>query len=724
MVRNINCNIYEKGIMYTSSKLIQKYYHTHMSHRLAGIINQIDTTSQMAARILGADFTAFFYCGEDSNKFIPVAYQYGHHLNIKHLGEFERDWLQKAIYDLPKAASLVSLDEKSHPQAVQDAFGSRNGFSHRYHFPLFFEDKLHFVCLAYWFSPVEEISLETTTMLDLICRVATYSMANVNNLQMVENYSSRLSGLLPIFEIPLSEYSFDELFSEIMGHLCNITPNATVHLFARNVDTKRLVYKSTFNGIVPEESLIEHIISNIEEQFSGSFREDTKKYRCYNLKNISTTSFREIITLQIVPDDEHQYITAICNESERDFCQNDRELLSVYAVFAQTVLRNALLVKRLKQTNKLLEESSTRLANVETVAALADMTSGLAHDFNNLLGGIMGRVQLMQLRVTDEKVQTDLKKIEKLASEGAQTVRRIQEFTTVTSPKDLKPVNLNQVVQDTLSDESNDWKTLAEKKNIEVRSRYEVDDVVIDGDHHDLVVALHKLIENAVEHAPEDSIVDVRIVTEHKKIFISVHDTGPGIPDDIRTKIFYPFFSTKSVRGAGLGLAIVHGIVGRLGGKVTVQSDTETGTTFTIIFRQSTHIEDVSEITRKETTAEQLKILVVDDDSEVREVLKDMLSIDGHEVVDCPDGYKALEILENKSFDIVITDLGMPGISGLELAEEVHTKYPQLPIAMITGWGAQLDQHEAIMKGIRKVLAKPFHLKEIKALVQELVTTT
>ena len=710
--------------MHTSSKLIQKYYHTHMSHRLSGIISQIDTTSQMAARILGADFTAFFYYGEDSNRFIPVAYQYGHHLNIKYLSEFETDWLQKAIHDLPKAATLVALDKKSHPQTTQDVFGSRNGFSHRYHFPLYLDDKLHLVCMAYWFHPVKEIPLETTTMLDLICRVATYSMANVHNLHMVENYSSRLSGLLPMFEIPLSEYNFDELFSEIIGHLCTITPDATVHLFARDTDSNKLSYKSTFNGIVPEESFIDHIVSSIEKQVSNNLQEDTTKYRCHNLENTLATSYREIMILQIVPDNEHQYIAVICNESEQDFSQNDRELLSVYAVFAQTVLRNALLVKRLKKINKLLEESSARLANVETVAALADMTSGLAHDFNNLLGGIMGRVQLMQLRVKDEKIQSDLKKIEKLATEGAQTVRRIQEFTTVTSPKDLKPVNLKQVVNDTLADEQCDWKKLAEKKNVEVRSRYEVDDVAIDGDHHDLVVALHKLIENAVEHAPDGSVVEIRLITEHKKIVLSVHDTGPGIPANICTKIFYPFFSTKSVRGAGLGLAIVHGIIGRLGGKITVQSDAETGTTFSIVFRQSTHIEDVSEITRRETTCEQFRILVVDDDSEVREVLKDMLSIDGHEVVDCPDGYKALEMLENKTFDIVITDLGMPGISGLELAEEVHAKYPHIPIAMITGWGAQLDQHEAIMKGIKKVLAKPFHLKEIKMLVHELVAAT
>lgn len=97
-----------------------------------------------------------------------------------------------------------------------------------------------------------------------------------------------------------------------------------------------------------------------------------------------------------------------------------------------------------------------------------------------------------------------------------------------------------------------------------------------------------------------------------------------------------------------------------------------------------------------------------------------MLMIDGHRATACADAYAALEALEKGGFDLLITDLGMPGISGLDLAGVVHETYPQMPIALVTGWGVQLTQDELSSKGIRAVLPKPFHLKEVKALVKEL----
>ncbi|HDL01950.1 MAG TPA: response regulator, partial [candidate division Zixibacteria bacterium] len=123
-------------------------------------------------------------------------------------------------------------------------------------------------------------------------------------------------------------------------------------------------------------------------------------------------------------------------------------------------------------------------------------------------------------------------------------------------------------------------------------------------------------------------------------------------------------------------------------------------------------------------TIKQLKILVVDDDDQIREVLTDMLSIDGYDTVACEDGFSALKAFETEEFDLVITDLGMPGMSGLELAGEIHSKKPELPIAMITGWGTQLNHDEVALKGVKTVLSKPFHLKDIKVMIQELVEPT
>ena len=107
---------------------------------------------------------------------------------------------------------------------------------------------------------------------------------------------------------------------------------------------------------------------------------------------------------------------------------NDRELLSIFALFASIIIREEMQLKNLSRVNRLLKKSTTKLADIETLAALTDMTSGLAHDFNNVIGGIIGRVQLLQLKAKDQQTLRGLAKIEQLAQDGAETVKRIQEF--------------------------------------------------------------------------------------------------------------------------------------------------------------------------------------------------------------------------------------------------------------------------------------------------------
>jgi len=116
-----------------------------------------------------------------------------------------------------------------------------------------------------------------------------------------------------------------------------------------------------------------------------------------------------------------------------------------------------------------------------------------------------------------------------------------------------------------------------------------------------------------------------------------------------------------------------------------------------------------------------LRILVVDDDEQIRKVLTDMLAIHGHYAATCPDAYSALEVVKKESFDLLITDLGMPGMSGLALAGIIHAAFPQMPIALTTGCGKELNPDEISSKGVSAVLFKPFRLKDVKSLVEEFV---
>jgi len=263
---------------------------------------------------------------------------------------------------------------------------------------------------------------------------------------------------------------------------------------------------------------------------------------------------------------------------------------------------------------------------------------------------------------------------------------------------------------------------MASDKQVHVEHSCLIDHAIMEGTDTDLVAVVRKLVENAVEHSPAGAQVLVELTQDDRHYIMRVTDHGEGIPPEIRKKIFYPFFTTKSERGAGLGLAIVHGIVSRHSGEIQLAPTEGGGATFAVAFNRRHDLEEVTEVTHRRRTADNLRVLVVDDDDQIRDILADMLNINGHRTVSCSDGYAALEAVERERFDMLITDLGMPGMSGLELAGAVHEKLPKMPIAMITGWGTQLNKEEVALKGILAILPKPFHIKDIKQLVDDLAT--
>ena len=430
---------------------------------------------------------------------------------------------------------------------------------------------------------------------------------------------------------------------------------------------------------------------------------------------------KSVIAVNISPSLSRQIILVVWSEGSEVPTVRDRELLAVYGCFARTVLANGLLIRDIRKTNRLLKRSSARLANFETLAALVDMTSGVANELNNAIGAVVGRIQLLREKLSDEEQKGDLTRIEELIIATAETVGRIQQFVSTAQAKDFEETDLARVISEVLADTDGSWKTLAQSKNVNVAVTSCCDDAVISGFEPDLRLLLEKLLDNAVEHAPENSPVEVSLVAGESEYQLVVSDHGSGVDPKDRDRIFYPFFTTKNKPGAGMSLAIVHGVVVRHGGRVLVSDQVDHGAIFTVTFPCQPADEQISEITGKTRADAKLRVLVVDDDIQIRQVLSDMLKMDGHEATTCCDGYEALVELNNGTYDLIITDLGMPGMSGLDLAMTVHEKSPDLPITMITGWGTQLDHNEIKTRGIKRVLSKPFHLKEIKALIAEVV---
>jgi CheY-like chemotaxis protein len=193
--------------------------------------------------------------------------------------------------------------------------------------------------------------------------------------------------------------------------------------------------------------------------------------------------------------------------------------------------------------------------------------------------------------------------------------------------------------------------------------------------------------------------------------------------EDVRERALDPFFTTKSEKGSGLGLSVVYGIVTRHGGNLDVWSEPGRGSRLTLRFPIAVAAIEAPRPAPAVGGTRQARVLVIDDEPAVLEALGDALGRDGHQVVACPDGPKALDRFSKEAFDLVITDLGMPGMSGWEVAAKIKAARADLPVLMITGWGEQIEPGEARAKGVDAVLAKPFTTVDLVTQVEELLST-
>jgi CheY-like chemotaxis protein len=204
-------------------------------------------------------------------------------------------------------------------------------------------------------------------------------------------------------------------------------------------------------------------------------------------------------------------------------------------------------------------------------------------------------------------------------------------------------------------------------------------------------------------------------------IELSVADTGCGIPRENLDRIFEPYFTTKEkTSGTGMGLAMVHGIISRQGGSIEVESEVGEGTTFRIylpVVKRDSPIEQIVSIgdLRNGTG----NILLVDDEEQVVQVTGEILQSLGYKVVGKTSPREALDVFNEdpKAFDLLLTDLTMPELTGLELAETVKQKRSDLPVILCTGYSDQIPEEEAVRAGIREYCMKPISMRELSQLV-------
>jgi CheY-like chemotaxis protein len=393
----------------------------------------------------------------------------------------------------------------------------------------------------------------------------------------------------------------------------------------------------------------------------------------------------------------------------------EEQLLKIVANQVATCIENSQLYERMKAALRTVEESQRRIVQGERLRALGEMAGGVAHDFNNILAIIIARAEVLSVSVDDPTVQRQIDVIVRAALDGTQTVKRIQEFTRIRRARDFQVVDLNQLIVELRELTRSRWKDEAEAKGIRYELRLETAPVpAVQGNPSEIREALTNILFNALDAMPAGGTVTFITSVEEGRVVCSIADTGIGMPDDVRQRVFDPFFTTKGERGTGLGLSVVYGIVTRHGGEVDVRSKVGAGSTFTLRLPISKTPDVVVGIAPTPGPCERARVLIVDDEPEVRAALRDLLVRDGHSVVACMDGESALEAFDSDQFDLVITDLGMAGLSGWDVARLIKERAPRTPVAMVTGWSDRIDSDEAERHGVEHVIAKPFRRDDLR----------
>ncbi len=353
----------------------------------------------------------------------------------------------------------------------------------------------------------------------------------------------------------------------------------------------------------------------------------------------------------------------------------------------------------------------------ERLRALGQMAGGVAHDLNNTLAGILGPTELMLLEEQDPERRQELTSVAAAARRGAETVRRIQRFSQARTDLDRQEFNLHNLVEDVIHTLRPRWRDQAQRQGITIAITDDVsDDLQVVGSAGEIGNVITNLIVNACEAMPAGG--EIAIVGHQKGdvTVFSVTDTGCGIPADMVENIFQPFFSTKGADNSGLGLAVMRGIVLRHGGNIEVSSQVGVGTTFTVSLPAApTRAAKEASAAAHAEPGGAFRFLVVDDTPAIADFAGVALRKMGHEVTIAYTSDDALGRLGTTAFDVLLTDYGMEGLSGLGLAQEAKRIHPHIKTVIMTGW----DFAEGEFEGVDASLAKPFTLAQLGTLIDE-----
>ena len=382
------------------------------------------------------------------------------------------------------------------------------------------------------------------------------------------------------------------------------------------------------------------------------------------------------------------------------------------------------LQKLAEEEKKALEE---QIKHTQKLEAIGNLAGGVAHDFNNILNIIMGYTNILLKKTLDPSGFTDrLNQIKKACNRAKDIIQQLLTFSQKCDLKkeliDVKPVIEEAIVflRSTLP------------SNINIKQQFETDSTIVLADPtqiHQVIMNLCLNAAQAIEN--QEGIIDIKIIgktkdnTKEKMIQISVSDNGPGIDPDIADRIFEPYFSTRQKgQGSGMGLAVVHGIIENHGGSITMRSEPGIKTTFAFELPVvNWQIKRIQKLDRPKTRQSGL-ILFVDDERDITDIGKIILEDEGFQVQTTNNPLDALDLFREKpdQYDLVVTDMTMPDLTGDALFKEIRKIRTDIPVILCTGYSQYIDEDAALKMGISAYVRKPVDGDNLIDIVRKVLT--
>jgi signal transduction histidine kinase/ActR/RegA family two-component response regulator len=367
-----------------------------------------------------------------------------------------------------------------------------------------------------------------------------------------------------------------------------------------------------------------------------------------------------------------------------------------------------------------LHDAREALHERHRMQSIGEVASGVAHDLNNILNVMRLRLSLIQRQRTGDEQATQLASLARIIEDAGARVARMQDLSRKQGDEAFELVDLRQVINESVALAGTQLEQLSlHGKQFRVVTDL-AEDFQVRGNAAELKHLFVNLLFNARDAMPEGGGISIRGWNEDDTSVVAVSDEGVGIPEQDLERIFESFYTTKGKEGTGLGLSMARGVMARIGGTISARNRIPHGAEFVLRFPRSfePHARGPTQLPAEIPRLDRsLRILLVDDDVDCLTVTGEVLEHEGADVTAAKSGAEAVTRLREQRYDLLLCDIGMPGMSGWEVAREARMHQPGLPIYMVTGWASEFAAVDQRRRTVDGILGKPLDLDDLRGVL-------